>query len=241
MGALVDLAVAEGVDQVLGGDQSARAGSAGIGQAHARILGVVFDVDDAWFSVAADRFVAFVGSARFAVGELGIRQLAGVQVDFLAQSARPPVDAVVEDRDHDVRVTARRLPRAGGVEARDHRLTRVRTDFVDRARSSVRTGNRTGRSARRRSWRSDLRAAVWCRALTGRNRGRSACLPAARCRSRTAAMFRSSRGFQSPRNQRRSRRRLVACPQVRAALRPKLTSLQAPREPADQRHAGRGR
>ena len=126
-----DLASAEGVDEVLPGDQARGPGATGVGEAHARVLRVVGDVDDA---VA----VAVEGPARGAVGVLGIGQLAGVEVDLLAQLRVAPHDAGVEDGHDGVGATPLGLPGPGRVEARDHRFAGVRADGVDRARRQLR-------------------------------------------------------------------------------------------------------
>ena len=119
-----DLAVAEGVDQILAGDQPAGPAPAGVGEAHTRVFGVVVDVHHA---VA----VAVVMFTRGAVGVLRVGQLAGVEVDLLAQLGVVPHDARVEDRHDRVSASALCLPRAGRVESSDLRFAGVWADRVD--------------------------------------------------------------------------------------------------------------
>jgi len=69
---------------------------------------------------------------------LGIGQLAGVEVDLLAQLRVAPHDAGVEDGHDGVGATPLGLPGPGRVEARDHRFAGVRADGVDRARRQLR-------------------------------------------------------------------------------------------------------
>ena len=56
--------------------------------------------------------------------DLGVGQLAGVQMDLAAQSGLVPAHPGVEDRHGHVRVSAGHLPGPRGVEARDLRLAR---------------------------------------------------------------------------------------------------------------------
>src|SRR4029077_4933885 len=108
-GGFVDLAFAERVDQILGGDQPSRPRAIRKGEAHAGVRGVVFGVHDAVP-------VAVVGAAAGGVRVLGVGELPDVEVDLQAQVALAPVDAVVEDRDPRVGAPALGLPGAGGVE-----------------------------------------------------------------------------------------------------------------------------
>ena len=115
-----DLAVPERLDQVLTGDLAARS------LRDVRDARVVLEVVDVDHAVAVEVEAAERGVRVGVTGRvLRQRQLAGVEVDLVAQASAVPPDARVEDRDRGPAVATGELPGAGCVVAGDLRHPEV--------------------------------------------------------------------------------------------------------------------